>query len=206
MSNSEVTIIENEKDKTVTKDVAQQVTSNTGNQGDSRTFEKNRDRIKSRNPNKRNDNKKPKEKDGLEHKIISVRRVSKMNTGGRRMNLSVFVVVGDKKGRVGLGVGKGDDVKSAQEKAISKAKKGMIFVQLKGNTIPHEILHKYKAAKVLLKPASPGTGVIAGSSVRMIAEVAGINDMLSKIISSNNPITTAYATIQALSLLRLTKL
>jgi len=122
------------------------------------------------------------------------------------MNLSVFVVVGDRKGRVGLGLGKGEDVKSAQEKAIAKAKKNLIFVPLKGNTIPHQILHKFRSSRVLLKPASPGTGVIAGSSVRMIAEVAGINDMLSKILGSNNKITNAYATVEALTQLRGTRL
>lgn len=168
-----------------------------------RRFEKNKSKLRPRR-DRRDDEKK--EKDPFEHKIINIRRVSKMYKGGRRMKLSVFVVVGDKKGRVGVGLGKGDDVRRAQEKAITAAKKNLIMVPLKGNTIPHEVLFKFKASKVLLKPASPGTGIIAGSSMRLVAEVAGINDLLGKIIDGNNSITNAYATVMALGQLRSTKL
>lgn len=186
-----------------TKPQAQvQTTPNPQGQEPAR-FEKNRTKLR---PKRRDDNKRREEKDGFETKIIDIRRVTKMFKGGRRMKISVFVAVGDKKGKVGLGLGKGDDVRSAQEKAVVKAKKSMIFVQLKGNTIPHEILHKFKSSKVLLKPASPGTGIVAGSSMRLVAEVAGINDVLGKILGADNKITNAYATVQALGLLRATRL
>jgi len=168
-----------------------------------RRFEKNKTKLR---PKRRDDKRGEREKDAFETKIIDIRRVTKMFKGGRRMKISVFVAVGDKKGKVGLGLGKGDDVRSAQDKAVVKAKKNMIFVQLKGNTIPHEILHKFKSSKVLLKPASPGTGIVAGSSMRLVAEVAGINDVLGKIMGADNKITNAYATVQALSLLRPTRI
>lgn len=156
---------------------------------------------------RRDDSRRPKaDKDQFEVKLVEIRRVTKMNKGGRRMKLSVFVAIGDKKGRVGLGLGKGEDVRSAQDKAVSNAKKRLIQINLKGNTIPHEIMYKFKSAKVLLKPASAGTGIVAGSSMRLIAEVAGINDLLGKLIGSNNKITNAYATVKALSLLRSSRL
>lgn len=129
-----------------------------------------------------------------------------MHQGGRRMKISVVVVVGDKKGRVGIGVGKGDDVRSAQDKATNNAKKSMIFVKLKGNTIPHETIFKYKSSRIFLKPAAPGTGIVAGSSVRQVAEVVGISDVLGKILGADNKITNAYATIYALAALRTTRL
>lgn len=162
-------------------------------------FERNRGKIRSKRGSDRDQKK---EKDPFEHKIIKVRRVTKMYKGGRRMKLSVFVVVGDKKGRVGLGLGKGADVKSAQEKAISDAKKNLVLIPLKGNTIPHLVKAKFRAATVLIKPASPGTGIIAGSSMRLVAEVAGVNDMLGKIIGASNQITNAYATMKAFKDLR----
>jgi len=170
-----------------------------------RRFEKNTSKVRSQRRNDRRDGGKQ-DKDQFETKIISIRRVSKMYYGGRRMKLSVVVVVGDKKGRVGIGTGKGDDVKSAQDKATAAAKKRLVMVPLKGNTIPHDIIHKFKASKVLIKPAAPGTGIIAGSSMRIVAEVAGISDMLGKIMGTNNKITNAYATVQALSSLRNTRL
>lgn len=181
-------------DKTVEKTKEQAI--------EPRPIEKNRSKL--RPPSKRFDKKE--EKDPFDHKIIDIRRVTKMYKGGRRMKISVFVVVGDKKGKVGLGIGKGSDVKTAQDKAISKAKKSLSFVQLKGNTIPHQVKFKFRAATVLIKPASAGTGVIAGSSMRMVAEVAGIKDILGKVIGSNNQITNAYATIGALKSLRSTRL
>ena len=138
----------------------------------------------------------------FETKLIDVRRVTRMYKGGRRLKLSVFVVVGDRKGRIGLGKGKGSDVRSAQEKAVTRAKKNLIRVNLQGNTIPHDITQKFKAAKVFLKPASPGTGVIAGSSVRTIAELAGVKDLLSKIMGASSKINNAYATIEALKSLK----
>ncbi len=146
------------------------------------------------------------EKDPYEVKLVHVRRVTKMYKGGRRLKLSVVVVVGDKKGKVGIGTGKGLDVKGAQEKAVAQAKKNLVQIPLKGNTIPHEVLFKFKSSRLLLKPAAPGTGIVAGSSVRMVAEVAGINDILSKILGANNKITNAYAAVKALESLRSSKL
>ncbi|GIW58812.1 MAG: hypothetical protein KatS3mg086_097 [Candidatus Dojkabacteria bacterium] len=144
--------------------------------------------------------------DTFDHRIIEVRRVTRMYKGGRRLRMSVFVAVGDKNGRVGIGIGKAGDIRAAQQKAIRQAKKNLVHVQLVGNTIPHAVDHKMKAAKVIIKPASPGTGIVAGSSMRIIAELAGIKDMLGKILGTNNKITNAYATIEALQLLRSTKL
>lgn len=166
------------------------------------------DRSRGRNNRSRRPDRKDKQedKDQYDTKIITIRRVTKMHKGGRRMKISVVVVVGDRKGRVGIGVGKGEDVRSAQEKAASQAKKNMVFVKLKGNTIPHEITFKYKSSRILLKPAAPGTGIVAGSSVRLVAEVAGISDVLGKILGADNKITNAYATVYALSALRTTRL
>lgn len=169
----------------------------------SKPFVKNKTKLRQRRGNRGRGRREEKE---FETKVIEVRRVSRMYKGGRRMRLSVFVAVGDKKGRVGLGKGKGLDVRSAQEKAVARAKKNLVHVSLQGNTIPHDVDHKFKAAKILLKPASPGTGVIAGSSVRTVAELAGIKDLLSKILGTNNKITNAYATVQALDSLRSTRL
>lgn len=175
------------------------------NQGSSQP-ELRRNTRKMRQRKQRQDDRKERNEDGFDHKIINIRRVSRMYKGGRRMRLSVFVVVGDKKGKVGVGLGKGSDVRTAQQKAISAAKKNLVQVQLKGNTIPHEVKHKVGAAKVLLKPASPGTGIIAGSSVRSVAEMAGVKDILSKILGTNNSISNAYATLEALRTLRASRL
>src|SRR5690606_31231043 len=125
--------------------------------------------------------------------------VTRVYKGGKRMRLSVLVVVGDRAGKVGIGLGKGTDVKSAEEKAVKQAEKHMIEIIKKGNTIPHQVLHKKGAAKVLLKPAAAGTGVIAGGSVRAVVELAGIKDILSETIGANNQITNVYATLEALA-------
>jgi small subunit ribosomal protein S5 len=138
----------------------------------------------------------------FDKKIISIRRVSKTYSGGKRMRLSVFLVVGDRKGRVGLGLGKGSDVVSAEEKAVSQAKTSMVLIKLKGNTIAHELLFKKGAAKVFLKPASPGTGVIASGPLRAVLEAAGVKDILTKVIGCSNPITNAYAVFAALQNLK----
>lgn len=161
---------------------------------------------KIRQKRSRDNKRKQRDESGLDTKILDIRRVSRMYKGGRRMRLSVFVVVGDRKGMVGVGLGKGADVRSAQQKAVEKAKRNMISVNLKGNTIPHELNHKFGSAKILLKPAAPGTGIIAGSSMRVVAELAGIKDILGKILGTNNAINNAYATMQALDSLRSTRL
>jgi small subunit ribosomal protein S5 len=144
--------------------------------------------------------------DGFDTRLIKVRRVSRMYKGGRRMRLSVFIVAGDRNGRVGLGLGKGQDVAQAQTKAVLKAKKNLVMASLKGNTIPHEIEVKYKSSRLILKPAAPGTGIIAGSTVKGVLELAGVKDALTKILGSTNQINAAYATIEALRLLRSSRL
>ncbi len=187
---------------------ASQATAAVTNKYERNNLNRNKMRSGNNNRSRRPDRKDRSEEKGeqLETKIVTIRRVTKMHQGGRRMKISVVVVVGDKKGRVGIGVGKGDDVRSAQDKASNHAKKSMVFVKLKGNTIPHEITFKYKSSRILLKPAAPGTGIIAGSSVRQVAEVVGIHDILGKILGADNKITNAYATIYALAALRTTRL
>lgn len=150
---------------------------------------------------RRNQNRE-KNNDGFETRLLKVRRISRMYHGGRRMRFSTFVVVGDKSGKVGVAAAKAQDIPSAQNKATNKAKKHMVTVKLKGNTIPHKIEYKFKSSKVLLIPAAPGTGIVAGATVKAVAELAGIQDLLSKVIGSTNPINTAYATVKALDSLR----
>lgn len=135
-------------------------------------------------------------------RVVQVNRVSKKTKGGDKRSLSVLVVVGDKKGRVGVGLGKASEVSSAVRKATTYAKKHLITVPLKGQTIPHQILIKKGAAKVLLKPAPSGTGVIAGGAVRVVVEAAGIHDVVSKSLGTKNKASNVYATMEALSKLR----
>lgn len=138
----------------------------------------------------------------FEEKIVQVNRVSKKTKGGNKIGFSVLAVVGDKKGRVGVGLGGAPDVSSAVRKAVSYAKKHMITVPMRGRSIPHEVRVKRGAAKIMLKPAPPGTGVIAGGAVRAVVEAAGIHDIVSKILGSKNQASNVYATIEALKLLR----
>ena len=135
-------------------------------------------------------------------RVVQVNRVSKKTKGGDKRSLSVLVVVGDKKGSVGVGLGKAAEVQVAVRKATSYAKKHLIKVALKGRTIPHAILVKKGAAQVLLKPAPIGTGVIAGGAVRVVAEAAGISDIVSKILGTKNQASNVYATLEALSKLK----
>jgi small subunit ribosomal protein S5 len=139
---------------------------------------------------------------GYETKTVSVRRVAKVHKGGRRLTFSAMVVAGDKKGRVGVGLGKGADPRTAIEKGEKKAVKAMEKIELIGDTIPHDIEYKFGAAKVLLRPARPGTGVIAGSSVRTVLELTGIENVYGKVLGSNDPIANAYCTYEALLQLR----
>lgn len=138
----------------------------------------------------------------FEEKIVRINRVSKKTKGGNKINFSVLMVVGDRKGRVGVGLGKAADVSSAVKKASSYAQKHLMTVPLNKSTIPHEIKVKFGAAIVLLKPAPPGTGVIAGGSVRAVVEAAGIKDIVSKILGSSNKATNVYATFKALGKLK----
>jgi small subunit ribosomal protein S5 len=135
-------------------------------------------------------------------KTVSIRRVAKVNKGGKRLRFSAMVIAGDHKGSVGVGLGRGVDTRSAVEKGERIAIKKMVKIQLAGDTIPHEILHKEGAVKVLLRPARPGTGVIAGSSVRTVLELAGIDNVYGKLLGSTDPIASAYATYEALKRLR----
>ena len=138
----------------------------------------------------------------FEEKVVQVNRVSKKTKGGNRSGFSVLVVVGDKKGKVAMGLGKAPDVTSAMRKAVSSAKRDLVQIVLKGSTIPHEVMVKKGAAKVLIKPAPEGSGVIAGGAMRSVLEVAGVRDVVGKIMGSNNKIANVYATITALTKLR----
>lgn len=139
----------------------------------------------------------PREKEFLE-KLIKLGAVSKTVKGGRRRSFSALVVVGDQKGRVGYGMGKANDVSDAIRKATDTAKKNLITVAVKNSTIPHEVIGNFKSASVLLKPASAGTGVIAGGAVRAVCDAAGIKDILSKNLGSKNTINTVKATFDGL--------
>ncbi len=134
----------------------------------------------------------------LIEKVIRINRVTKVTKGGKKMSFSALVVVGDTKGRVGFALGKAKEVATAIRKALTQAKKSLIRINLEGSSIPHEIIGHYGAAKVLLKPASEGTGVIAAGPVRAVCEACGIKDILTKCLKSNNPGNVIKATIQGL--------
>lgn len=148
--------------------------------------------------NQRQDSHHEREKKEFEEKMISVSRVSKKTKGGNKMGFSVLMVVGDRKGRVGVGLGKAGDVSSAMKKGVKKAKKKMITVPLRGTTIPFAITLKTGAGKVMLKPAPKGSGIIAGGPVRAVVDAAGIRDISSKIMGSSNQSSSVYATFAAL--------
>lgn len=135
----------------------------------------------------------------FDEKVISIDRVARVVKGGRRFRFRSTVVVGDGKGRVGVGVGKGSEVMTSIAKAVSIAKKSLITVPMRGTSIPHQVTVRFCGAEVMLKPASEGTGVIAGGAVRSVVEAAGIHDLLTKSFGSTNKVNNAYATIMALS-------
>lgn len=138
----------------------------------------------------------------FEEKIVQVNRVSKKTKGGNKISFSVLVIIGDKKGRVGIGLGKAPDVLSGIKKGIARAKKELFKVPMNGTTIPHEIYIKNGAAKIMLKPAPTGTGVKAGGPVRMVVEAAGIKDIVAKILGTKNKASNVYTTLLALKQLK----
>jgi small subunit ribosomal protein S5 len=144
----------------------------------------------------------PAEKKEFNEHVVQVDRVSRVVAGGRRMRFRVLVVIGNKKGRVGMGLGKADEVSSAVNKAVSQAKRDLITVPIRNDTIPHSVQYFFKSSKLILLPASKGTGIIAGGPVRVVAELAGIRNLLGKTYGSTNKINVTNAAIEALRGLR----
>ena len=144
----------------------------------------------------------PEEKDQFTEKVVSIRRVSKVVKGGRNLSFSAFVVIGDENGKIGFSSGKATAVPDAVKKAVTSAKKDMTPIVLNGTTVPHEVIAKFGASKVMIKPASQGTGVIAGGGVRAVMEVVGIKDVISKTHGSTNTANVVKATVKALRSLK----
>src|ERR1700749_3913425 len=145
---------------------------------------------------------KPKDDSGLTEKVVFINRCAKVVKGGRRFSFSALIVTGDKQGKVGCGFGKANEVSEAIRKASESAKKSMVKISVRDSTIPHEVIGEHGGGRVLLRPASPGTGVIAGGGVRAVVEAAGIRDVLAKSLGSSNHANVVKATLEALRQLR----
>ena len=151
---------------------------------------------------RQNDNKESREKSEFEERVVHVSRNSKVVKGGRRFSFGALVVVGDHKGRVGYGLGKAAEVADAIRKAGENAKSNLVMITMRGTTLPHDTVGKHSGAQVLIRPASEGTGVIAGGACRAVLELAGVRDVLAKSLGSNNHLNVTKATIKALDSLR----
>ncbi len=134
----------------------------------------------------------------FEETVVQINRISKKTKGGNQIRFSALVVVGDRKGKVGVGLSKAGDVRNAIRKAIAAAKRRLITVPLKGTTVPYSIREKFSAAKILIRPAPPGSGIIAGGPIRVVMEAAGVRDVSGKILGTKNKISNVYATLKAL--------
>lgn len=157
------------------------------------------------NPKKFRSKKPKREKPEFEQKLLDLARVTRVVKGGRRFSFRATMVIGDRKGRVGVGVGKGNDVSNAIGKAVNDAKKGMITVDIEKGTIDHDIAVKLGSARIMLKPAKEGRGIVAGGAVRAVIDLAGIRDVVSKSQGSSNKLNVARATINALSEIKMSR-
>lgn len=153
---------------------------------------------KEEKPKKGSFHKKKREKSEFEQKVIDIARVTRVVKGGKRFSFRTTIVIGDKKGRVGVGVAKGPDMKASTEKSFAQAKKNLVTISFKGNTIPYPVRQKVGSAIVLLKPAAPGKGIVAGGAVRSVVALVGISDITAKMLGAKNKLNNARATIEAL--------
>ncbi|MBD3379223.1 MAG: 30S ribosomal protein S5 [Candidatus Omnitrophica bacterium] len=174
-----------------------------GGGGDDRSRKQGR---RGRSPRSRRTQNREKEDDGSLEKVVSIKRVSKVVKGGKNFSFSAMVVAGDGQGNVGVGLGKSNEIVEAIKKGSATAKKSFRSVKLKGDTIPHEVIGRYKASRVMLKPAGPGTGVIAGSTVRAMCDAVGIKDILTKTLGSRNAVNVVKATLDGFGQLRLKRI